>query len=314
MIHNPTRSLSIFPVTGLRWMILAIMTFLGSTPRALGQESTTADSADLSVQIKEKIYTTKKRFEIRAQGGGILNNPYVEPYLMQGSATYYISSTLGFGLDISYAFMNRDKNERLCIETFYNTHNHPNIQLPPCTGSYNPEKTKHDLAPYAPGGAQPVASNPPNVGPAYSPVREINLIAAGSMVWLPFYGKILLFMSQVVHFHTMLILGGGVTMSDFYPEKLNASNGHPLRGATPAPGTDIKEPGVSPEEVNEYGEVGRPKPIAETSPTFILGIGQKFHITPHIALVFEGRSINLFGTSEGFENYFFVSGGLAFGF
>lgn len=283
---------------------------------ALGETWTVAwanvkDSAELSVEIKNRLYKTNKSFELRVQGGMILNHPYVSSQVAHGAAIYYLRPNLGLGADFVYA-INKDKSERKCIENFYNTHNKTNIPISVCAGAGtvdDPQLAQRELAPFMEGGNRAVPPPYPNMGPAYPNIREINMILTGSLVWLPFYGKILLFMSQVSHFHTFLTLGGGITLSDFYPEKRTSSSGHPLRGSPPPPNTKTKPPGVQPTEVQEYGIRGRPKPVAETTPTITLGVGQKFHLTSRLALFIEGRSIALVGTENIYEVYFTMWGG-----
>ena len=299
-------------LVGALWVFGATDVLAQASSR--GEESEEASSAKdpsgLSVEIKNRLYKTHKTFELRLQGGLILNNPYLEPMAMHGAATYYLTPNLGLGVDFLYA-INTDKNERVCVETFYNTHNH-NLGLPACTGSYDSQASQQHLAPYVEGGAKATPPPYPNMGPAYAPIREINMVIAGTLTWLPFYGKILLFMSRVAHTHTFLTLGGGVAMSDFYPEKKTTASGHILRGPTPPAGSKKKAPGVPATNTNEYGEGGRPTPIQETTPTLTLGVGQKFHLSSHIALLIEGRGMFLFGTEDSYEVYFAVWGGLGF--
>ena len=52
---------------------------------------------------------------------------------------------------------------------------------------------------------------------------------SGNYVWNPVYGKQLLFLSATSYFDLFFELGGGVMMSDFYPERNVLNNGNEPR-------------------------------------------------------------------------------------
>ncbi|MCY4444330.1 MAG: hypothetical protein OXC44_05990 [Proteobacteria bacterium] len=296
----------------LWYAVYAVIICLGwvwLSTQALCQEQ--QDTADLDVEIKNRLYKTRSAFDIGVHGGAILNHPYIQPWTIHGTANYYITRSIGVGLDYTH-ILNKDKPERICVENFYNTFNHENLPLSSvCAGDGNPETAKKELAKVQ-NSAPPI----PNMGPAYPPIRELNMIIQAAFIWSPIYGKLLFFMSQVVHFSTFVSLAGGVTINTHYPGKSKSSTGKSLRGSAPAQGisatiSELTTPGVSADEVNEYGKAGRPDSQKYYTPTVTISIGQKFYVTKNINLHLEGRSMFLIGTGGSkYEVYFALLGGL----
>ena len=68
------------------------------------------------------------------------------------------------------------------------------------------------------------------------------------------------------------------------------------------------------DDEDSYGIFGRPVPLAETSPLLNLGVGQKIHFTKNFHVMATLRNMTLFMTSQGFENYFSISGSLGLRF
>lgn len=256
-----------------------------------------------SAAVKGKLYTKRKKVELNGPDVGIImNQSFVNTILVHGGLTYYTSETMGWQIEGSFA-INEDKDERACIEAFYN----------------NPQQ----VALSTPCGDEDVAAaNQPNVnfGPAYIPIREINLLLAANMVWSPVYGKQLLFLSSVVHFDLFVTLGGGLASSTFYEKKSevflsngtvrNSRDGGDNVGDTP----EQRGIGCPVGDVDCYGEAGRPEAQSQSNPYLNLGIGQKFHFNQVFHAKLELRNMTLLGTHSGFENLFAVWGGVGFRF
>lgn len=286
---------------------LSVTAFTALTPTnyVLGKAKR---SNELSVEIKNKLYPKNKKIEVAADFGGILNQSYISSQLVHLSATYFSSESFGFGADFSLA-LNSDKAERTCVENFYNDPEQE-VTTSVCAKDGDPATAADDLS--NPQGPNPNIN--PNMGPAYPPIRELNYLISGYANWAPIYGKQLFFMSGVVHFDLFFTAGAGVAMSDFYPEKKEASDGRLYRGPYPATGTSDVPPGIDPTDEDEYGINGRPKPEAQTTPLITFGVGQKFHFTKNLNLRMEFRNYTLVGTDDIFETYFAVWGGLGLRF
>jgi outer membrane beta-barrel protein len=264
---------------------------LGSTAPAQNYEKAT--EGDLVV--RGKLMPKQGKVELNADFGLILNQSYVDTFLVHGSLNYYWSELWGFSLEGAIG-LNSDKEERECIENFYN----------------NPQQ--------APGDSCPVDGvvNIPeggNYGPAYVPIREINTLVFGNLIWNPVYGKQLLLLRKVLHFDLYLVAGGGVAMSTYYDKQQQLKNGKPSRKPAPefSAGQTAEQQniGCRPDETNCYGIDGRPDPVEQTNPLIDFGIGQKIHFTKNFNLKFELRNMTLLGTPTGFENLFALWGGLA---
>ncbi len=241
------------------------------------------------------------RLELNADGGLILNQSYVNTYLIHASVNYYWSEIWGFALEGAFG-INQDKSERYCIENFYN----------------NPSQIAWASCPQEGEAIAPPQNG--NIGPAYVPIREINTLIFGNAVWSPVYGKQLVLLRGVLHFDLYFVMGGGVALSTFYDEmtQLRADGdgkGRPSR--TPESG---KEGGISAQEkgigcesnhARCFGEDGRPDPLSQTHPVIDFGIGQKIHFSKNFNFKFELRNMTLLATQSGFENLFALWGGLA---
>ncbi len=260
------------------------------TVTALAYEKATEGSA----VVRGKLYPKEGSIDVAADFGAILNQSFVQTFLVHLNATYNLSEVWGFGLDISLG-LNSDKPERECIENFYN-------DPPPVTPG----------DPCGPPGSVPEGGN---YGPGYVPIREINSIVVGNAVWTPVYGKQLVLLSRVIHFDLYLNFGAGLVMSTYYPKQDILSNGRPARGRIQEGSTaDASGIGCPVNDTTCYGEGGRPTAQSENPPVLSLGIGQRFHISEMVSIRAELRNLTLFGVESGFENIFTLWGGVGLRF
>ena len=231
--------------------------------------------------VKNKIYPRKKRFELAIPNGGlILNQSYVDTFLISGGFVYHFSEEWGFGADFSLA-SNSDKPERFCIENFYND---PNKELSSPCGDVS---ALDELG----------EGRKANYGPAYVPVREIQNIISLSAVWTPVYGKQLVFMSATSYFDLYFEIGGAFVSSLYYDKQETLRNGNPSRGAFNDDGdpSDGQPIGAQPDEIGSYGIDGRPDPEAQSNIALNFGIGQKFHFGRRFHLKVFLRNMTLLG-------------------
>lgn len=288
--------------------------------------SAVKDNADLSVKIKKQLYRTKNTIEVTMQAGGLLNHPYLaaprfkiigevpRPSTYHSSLSYYFSPRLGLSIDGTF-FDTTSNGTRRCIEYFYNSWGDgsvgtcaPTIDDDPANAQKTYKIAQNILAKYSDKG-----DKAPNMGPAYPAMIDPIWMMGGSVVWVPVYGKLLIFMKWVRHFSAFMKLGGGITASDVFPLKTKDSTGHFLRGATPAQGSNQRYPGVKATDINEYGLRGRPKPQRINVPTGSLGVGLKLHITQNVSLNGEGRALILSGYDGSRTDLFYTMwGGLGF--
>lgn len=263
-----------------------------------GQYQRASDSED---NVKNKLFPKVGKFEISMPTGGlILNQSYVDSYLIQGGLTYYLTETWGLGLEGIYV-LNSDRPERFCIEHFYND---PFNQLTvPC-----PIPTDDINAPLKDSKGNAVRGA--SFGPAYAPIRELNILALATAVWNPIYGKQLAFLSFTSYFDLFVTMGLGAALSTFYPESLYLRNGKKARGDLPLdfpPSGCPKTIGACPNDADVdtlIGANGRPDSLSETSPMITLGLGQKFHFAKRFHLKAELRNFTLLGGPNTYETYF----------
>lgn len=245
--------------------------------------------------VKDKLYPKKKKFELNIPNAGlVLNQSYVNTFLIGGGFTYFRTEEWGFGLDFTLA-SNSDKPERECIETFYND---PLDEIgEPC------------------GGSDVIAGTSGNYGPAYVPIREIQNIIAVNLAWNPVYGKQLIFLSATSYFDLFVDMGLGLVSSRYYPKEEILRNGSKSRGqfnedgSNPGPAGDPAHIGADVNEDYAYGSSGRPDPENQTNVAAIFSVGPKFHFADRFHIKLFLRNITLLGTPTGFENIFALYGG-----
>lgn len=257
-------------------------------------------ASDTSENVKNKLFPKASRFEISAPAAGlILNQSYLDSYLIHAALTYYFNESWGLSLEGAW-IKNIDKPERYCIEHFYNdSANQVSVACP--------ETGEDPAAPLENSLGGPIRGA--NVGPAYVPIRELNSLVFVSAVWNPIYGKQLAFLSLNSYFDIFTSLGIGASFSTFYPESQYLRNGKISRQELPSDfkGVCPTDFGVCPSDIDFedlIGENGRPDPKNEINPMLTIGLGQKFHFAKRFHIKAEVRNFSLLGGEQKFENYF----------
>ena len=257
--------------------------------------------------VKRKIYPRASKFEIDGEAGMILNQSYINTFLVGATGNYFFDETWGLSLGFTMG-LNSDKEERTCIESFYFD---PNDELSsgPCGG------------PAALDGADSDNDGFPRYGPAYVPIRELNYALSANLLWTPVYGKQLVLLSATSYFDLFFEFGLGINSSTFYPKLDKLRNGNDARGVYQevedgASETDKQAAknanakiGATADDIDSYGEAGRPDAVDETNIAVNFGVGQKFHFGKMFHLKVSLRMTTLVATSTGFENLVSLSGG-----
>lgn len=255
--------------------------------------------------VLDKLFPKKGKVELDARAGMMLNTSYQQTFFVNGGINYFWSETWGLNLE-GYMALASDKNERRCIETFYND---PNFNVAEECGENPPVET----SPTGPGGQQDA-----NWGPAYVPIRELKFMFVGNAVWNPIYGKQILLLSATNYFDFYLSAGGGLAMAQVQQKQKQLPDGRPARGdwnctkknraAGLCPPGAESNPGT--DDPNEIGVTGRPTPQASTTPLIKLAVGQRFHFFNRFQLTGALENFTLLGTQSGFDNFFTIMFGL----
>lgn len=271
------------------YLLILISSLLTSSAFGAGYQRATEDKDN----VKRKLFTKSRKLELSLPSAGlILNQSFIETFLIHGGLTYFSSESWGWGVEAALG-LNVDKSERECLENFYND---PNDRVDAECGD----------------GSDLTDDGETNFGPAYMPIREINYIIAANAVWNPVYGKQIVFLSATSYFDVFLTMGAGLAFSDYYEQRTELNNGEKPR-ADYTDGRGLSG-GASKDETDSYGEAGRPEPLAQTHPLINLGLGQKFHFWKRFSMRFEFRDMILLGTPGGFENLFALWGGVGMRF
>lgn len=250
--------------------------------------------------LLNKRYPKAAKFELTLPAVGFIpNQSYISSLIVTGSLGYNITETWGISVELSAVF-NTDKDERFCLEHFYNDSG--NGVIPEC-----PDKGDDILAPLQNPDGTPIRGG--NFGPIYAPIRELDFLAMASARWSPVYGKQIAFLSFTSYFDLYFVFGGGIAFSTFYPESLFLRNGTLSRGDPPEDFEGIcpSSPGVCPDNAelgSLVGTGGRPSSRSETHPTITVGLGQKFHFLNDYYLNVEARNYTLVGTTQGWEAFY----------
>ncbi len=254
--------------------------------------------------VLRKLFPKKRRIEVNANFGLILNQSFVDTMLLHGGLSYHFSEEWGLALEGAMS-MNQDRAERTCIESFYNDFRATGAK--PLGGKC-----------YA-GDLGNKASNLPdmvNIGPAYMPIMEVDNLFSLSAVWSPVYGKqIFSFLPRTSHMDIFLSIGGGIAMSTFYSLSETLKNKKNARNKSTTNDSDKTEEamranGATLGEPHLWGVNGRPDAEQLTNPFISLGVGQKYHFLKHIFIKLELRNFTLLATSQGYHNFFSMWGGL----
>jgi outer membrane beta-barrel protein len=284
-------------------------------------------SVEGSEVVKSKKYPRGGRLQINAlQGGGILNQSFIDTTLINLGVTYHFNEWHSVNVE-GFFGINKDRNERDCVENFfYNTDRaqgyakKENKSSSPCAaesqqmspGDYDPAVNPADEV--KPGSLSDVdyeeVKKNKNYGPyrrkpAYVPIRQVNQMFNVNYQWTPVYGKALYFLSFVGYLDFFTNIGLGLTMSNYYPIREETASGLKIGGENGGQGTD---------KVGEFGIDGRPVAESQTSPTINLGIGNRFFFLKNFLVSVEVRNFTVIGgDAKGgtdIMNFFAVWGGL----
>lgn len=287
-----SQQMSLFSNTLVALFCLVVSIFLmPSTSFAQGYEK----AVEGNEVVKSKLYPRSQRFQLLVpQGGGVLNNSFVDTFLVGGGVTYHLNEWHAVNVGFLYG-LNSDRGERTCVENFYyspqdaraeDAKNGDSSGLP-CSPDPNKDPK------YIPSGSDSTRG-PYHRKPAYMPIREINMMFDANYQYTPVYGKALWFLSMVGYLDVYGTVGAGLAMSTFYPKKTVTNSGR-----------DILNDGT--DNMLETGIDGRPDPISETSPLISFGVGNRFFFAKHFLVNVELRNFTIFGSE--FSNFFTVTGG-----
>ena len=248
--------------------------------------------------VLNKLFPKAGRAEIVSNFGGIINQSYINSLLLHGGLNYYFSEVWGMAVEGVYAF-NSDKNERGCLEAFYNKVEE--------TGDPCRQSEKDEI----PDGTKI------RMGPAYVPITELQYLFSISAIWTPVYGKQIFSALPVTgHMDIFFTIGGGSAMTNYHPLKTTIGDTKTPSRCTRKEGDKnvLSGCGVEYEKKDSWGVGGRPKSKEELTMAINLGIGQKYYFVNRLYLDIELRTYNLIGGTETFHNFFALWGGLGFRF
>ncbi len=289
-----------------RWF-LVFGIFISSLPAAFGEYKKATEGRDV---VMNKLYPKAERFELGLPAiGFVMNQSYVNTFLLGVDATYFLNETLGFSFVVNKG-VNQDKPERSCIENFYyDPSNEVGIACGDASNLKNADKNNDQF---------------PRFGPAYVPIRELQQMMFANVVWTPVYGKQLVSLGATSYFDLFLELGVGLANTTYYKKKEVLNNGNLPRGVYIDPNDPANDKakatannngiGATVDQTGSYGDGGRPPARNESNPLLNLGLGQKFHFGKMFHFKVYVRNLTLLGTDQGFENLFALYGGIGFRF
>lgn len=255
------------------------------------------------VVVLRKLFPKKKRLEINANLGAILNQSFIDTMMLHGGVSYHFSEEWGLTLEGALA-MNSDKTERQCVESFYNNFDEDANLTAKCVIQDGGKLVEQP----------PSAENQVNIGPAYMPIIEIDKLFSLSAVWTPVYGKqIFSFLPRTSHMDIFITFGGGMAMSTFYPQREKLGNGNKARFTKRTEGEDSSSwetHGASFDDSENWGVKGRPEAEQPSNVFVSFGAGQKYYFLKRLFIKAELRNFTLLGTSEGYHNFFTMWGGV----
>lgn len=228
-----------------------------------------ADVDDDQPKIMNRLFPKARSAEVSANAGYLLNPAFVDTSLYELNARYALSETWGIGLGVAVA-RTKDRNERRCVETFYNDPKHE-VQA---------ECLNDD------GGEGLDGVEEANVGPAYAPIRELRQLVTLHGDYSLAYGKMIFLHGVTSHFDLRLRFGGGMTTSDYYQQQ-----------------PEKREPGVARDSPELYGEAGRPAPERQTTPHAYVGFAEDLLFLKRFSFGAELAYYVLLGTPHGVEQF-----------
>lgn len=294
-------------------MILALVTLYASTATAQYRKA-----VETKKNVLRKKYPKIKKIEVDINGGAILNQAYITSAGVGGTITYFWKESWGLGIE-GGIFINSDKSERVCIETFYNDTSTDDVSGATgkvCAGQYEDVESiaTEDLN----AGNQAVRDRPDgssetaNMGPAYVPIRTKKFYAGLNFTWSPIYGKQLMLLSNTNYFDVFFTFAGGAMFSDFHASKQESEPGKVYRQTRESTGSTTTA-GVSPSQSELYGIDGRPDALPEINGYIHLGVGVKYHFLKVMHLQIALKNYTLVGTQEtGIDNFVTMWAGLGF--
>lgn len=223
-------------------------------------------------KIMNRLFPKSKSFELAVSAGYLLNPAFVDTTLFELSGRYQFSENWGLGLSVAIA-QTKDRNERQCVETFYNDPNHK--VAAECLHEDNNDGLAQD----------PQA----NVGPAYAPIRELRQMLTAHGDYALAYGKMIFLHGVTSHFDLRLRFGGGMTTSDYYREQPSQ-----------------RSPGVARDDTAHYGEAGRPAPERQSTPHLYVGLAEDLLFLKRFSFGGEIAYYVLLGTPHGVEQFVVV--------
>lgn len=288
----------------LRRRSLFTLTFLVISSLLAGEVAaqTYQRVTDSDEVVLGKLFPKKNKVELDAKLGIVLNSSYTQTFLFNTGLSYFWSEEWGFNVEANFASV-QDKNERKCVETFYND---PNFDVDNECGEEAPVENTE-------------GNDDANWGPAYVPIRQLKYMFTGNFVWNPIYGKQIVLLSATNYFDFYVLMGGGIAMSDFYRKQPELADGTPARGTfcakkeqtngecDPSTLPGGRNPGT--DDPNQVGESGRPEPEAQTNVLMHLAIGQRFHFFKRFMVMASLENYTLLGTEAGFDNFLTIMGG-----
>ena len=300
-----------------RLILIALTSFtlcglLNST--ALAQDGYRKAIDDGEEIVLDKIFPKRKKIEISVGGGGIINQSYIQSFVVGGTINYFFSEVWGAGIEGGF-IVNSDKAERTCIENFYNDFNgsvETNSGQVCSEGSDT--QAQADLATGTGTGPETA-----NMGPAYVPIRQKDIMIGGHLIWNPIYGKQLLLLSSTGYFDVFVKMGGGITMGDFFAQTKTLRDGRLGRGPPESnPGAGFDNAGNPETDANGnklWGVEGRPDAKPETNFYVMASLGQKYHFFKKFHISLEVKNYTLLFTEDtGFDNFFTLNGGIGIRF
>ena len=282
-------------------LVVALCCFTGIASANRRKNRGYSKAVEGQAVVLNKLFPKAGRAEIVSNFGGIINQSYINSLLLHGGFNYYFSEVWGMSIEGIYA-LNNDKNERLCLENFYNKANNS-------SGGANC---------YTEGDKENNANGTTiNMGPAYVPITKLQYLFSLSTVWTPIYGKqIFSALPMTGHMDIFFTIGGGVAMTNYYPKKTKTADNRDLRCTTMGDNEAVLPGncGVTKDQTEHWGEKGRPEPQNNTTLAVNLGIGQKYYFATRLYFDIELRNYTLIGGEEAIHNFFALWGGLGLRF
>lgn len=245
----------------MRIFLLALLSGVAAEARA--------DADDDQPKIMNRLFPKARSVEVSANAGYLLNPAFVDTSLLELNGRYSFSESWGVGVGVALA-RTKDRNERRCVETFYNDPKH----------EVEAECMNDD------GGEGLEGTEEANVGPAYAKVRELRQLVTLHGDYSLAYGKMIFLHGVTSHFDLRLRFGGGLTTSDYYESQ-----------------PERREPGVKREDGTSYGDAGRPAPERQTTPHAYVGFAEDLLFLKRFSFGAELAYYVLVGTPHGVEQF-----------